>query len=76
MPDYDVYSPSYVIASMRVSAIRAQLERDFGESWWRSGKAGEFVKGLARTRGEFDVKAWKLDPDLYLEEQSSLSFLQ
>lgn len=75
MPDYDVYSPSYVIAAMRVAAIREQLKKDFGELWWRNRKAGAFVKELARTRGEFDVKAWKLDPDFYLKEQLYLSFL-
>jgi len=75
MPDNDVYSPSYVIASIRVAAIKEQLTEDFGEIWWRNKRAGDFVKELAKTRGEFDVKAWKLDPDLYLEEQLSLSFL-
>lgn len=75
MPDYDVYSPSYVIAAMRVAALREQLAKDFGKAWWRNRKAGDFVKELAKTRGEFDVKAWKLDPDLYLKEQLSLSFL-
>jgi len=75
MPDYDVYSPSYVIAAMRIAAIRERLAKNFGEAWWRSGKAGDFVKELAKTRGEFDVKAWKLDPNLYLKEQLSISFL-
>lgn len=75
MPDNDVYSPSYVIAAIRVAAIKEQLTEDFGDLWWRSRRAGDFVKELAKTRGEFDVKAWKLDPDLYLKEQLSLSFL-
>ena len=75
MPDNDVYSPSYVIAATRVAAIKEQLTEDFGEIWWRNKRAGDLVKELAKTRGEFDVKAWKLDPDLYLEEQLSLSFL-
>jgi len=71
MPDYDVYSPSYVIAAMRIAAIREQLAKDFGEAWWRNRRAGDFIKELAKTRGEFDVKAWKLNPDLYLKEQLS-----
>jgi len=75
MPDYDVYSPSYMIAAMRVAAIRERLAKDFGEVWWRNRKAGDFVKELAKTQGEFDVKAWKLDPNLYLKEQLSISFL-
>ncbi len=75
MPNYDMYSPSYVIAALRVKAITERLIRDYGEAWWRNPKAGEFVKALAQTRGEFDVKAWKLDADNYLKEQVSLSFL-
>lgn len=75
MPTYDLYSPSYVIASVRVSAIRERLVEDYGEKWWRNPKAGEFIRQLAQTRGEFDVKAWKLVPKTYLEEQKALSFL-
>jgi hypothetical protein len=75
MPNYDLYSPSYVIASVRVSAIREKLAEDYGEKWWRNPKAGEFIRQLAQTRGEFNVKAWKLVPETYLEEQKILSFL-
>lgn len=75
MPSYDLYSPSYVIASVRVSAIRERLAEDYGEKWWSNPKAGEFIKQLAQTRGEFNVKAWKLAPETYLEEQKALSFL-
>jgi len=75
MPNYDLYSPSYVMASVRVSTIKERLAEDYGEKWWRNPKAGEFIKQLAQTRGEFDVKAWKLVPETYLEEQKGLSFL-
>jgi hypothetical protein len=75
MPNYDLYSPSYVIASVRVSAIGERLSEDYGEKWWRNPKAGVFIKQLAQTRGEFSVKAWKLIPETYLEEQKELSFL-
>lgn len=75
MPNYDMYSPSYVIAAVRVNAIRKRLTEEFGEKWWRSRKAGMFVKELAATRGEFDVKVWQLDPTDYLEEVKDLSFL-
>jgi hypothetical protein len=76
MPNYDMYSPSYVIAAVRVAAIKKKLAENYGEVWWRKPEAGEFVRQLARTRGEFDIKAWKLDPDTYLSEQKSLSFLE
>jgi len=75
MPSYDMYSPSYVIASMRVAAVRERLRRDYGDAWWKDSDAGNFVRGLAEMRGEFDVKAWKLDAESYLEEARALSFL-
>ncbi|KPV65266.1 MAG: hypothetical protein AOA65_0301 [Candidatus Bathyarchaeota archaeon BA1] len=75
MPNYDMYSPSYVIAALRVEAIRERLAQDYGKIWWKNPEAGEFVKQLAQTRGEFDVKVWRLDADKYLKEQVSLSFL-
>jgi oligoendopeptidase F len=74
MPNFDMYSPSYIIASVRVTAIKEKLVQDFGEVWWRNAEAGKFIKQLAQTRGEFDIKAWKLDPEMYLNEQKTLSF--
>jgi len=75
MPNYDLYSPSYMVAAVRVSTIKDYIAREYGEAWWRSKDAGEFIKSLAETRGEFEVKAWKLSPDKYASEQKSLSFL-
>ncbi len=76
MPNYDMYSPSYVIAATRVTTIKAALVQDYGEAWWRNPKAGELIKQLAQTRGEFNIKEWRLNPELYLKEQKSLSFLE
>jgi hypothetical protein len=73
MPDYDLYSPSYVIASVRVTTIRKRLESEFGEPWWRNPQAGEYIRELARTRGEFNIKQWKLNPNMYLKEQIATS---
>ena len=75
MPDYDMYSPSYMIASLRVAAVRERLGQDYGDTWWKNPGAGSFVKDLAKTRGDFDVKAWKLDVEGYLKEAKTLSFL-
>jgi hypothetical protein len=75
MPSYDMYSPSYMIASLRVAAVRERLKQDHGEMWWKSKKAGSFVKELAATRGDFDIKAWNLDAESYLKEVKTLSFL-
>jgi len=70
-----MYSPSYVIASVRVAAMKERLSNNHGEAWWRELEAGNFIEQLAQTRGEFDIKSWKLDPDEYLTEQKSLNFL-
>ena len=76
MPNYDMYSPSYVVAAVRVAAIKEKLTQDYGEIWWRKRAAGRFIEQLAQTRGDFDTKAWKLNPGAYLDEQKSLSFLK
>lgn len=76
MANYDMYSPSYVIAAVRVATLKARLAQEYGEVWWRKPEAGEFIRQLAQTRGEFDIKAWKLNPGMYLKEQKSLRFLE
>ncbi len=75
MPNYDMYSPSYVIANLRVSAIRKRLKEKFGDRWWKRTETGAFVRGIAETRGEFDIKAWQLNPEDFLEEAKDISFL-
>jgi len=75
MPNYDMYSPSYVIATVRVSAIRKRLAEEFGEKWWKNREAGTLVRKLAQTRGEFDIKAWRLNPEDFLNEAKDISFL-
>ncbi len=76
MPNYDLYSPSYVIAAVRVATLRKNLGEKYGETWWRDRKAGEYIRQLAQKRGEFNIKAWKLDSGTYLDEQKSLGFLE
>lgn len=75
MPNYDMYSPSYVIAAVRVEAIRKRLAEDFGEKWWKKREAGAFIRNLAQARGEFDIKAWRLSPNNFLDGVKDISFL-
>jgi hypothetical protein len=75
MPNYDLYSPSYMIASVRVKEWNDQMSGEFGDDFWKNKQAGTVFKDLAATRGEFDLSIWDLDPKPYLEEQTSLSFL-
>ena len=76
MPSYDLYSPSYMIAAVRVAVIKRRLREEFGEKWWRNSEAAKLIKKLAEARGEFNVKEWPLKPEVYLEEVCNLSFLK
>jgi hypothetical protein len=73
MPDYDLYSPSYVIASARVTTIWRRLTSEYGDPWWRNPEAGQYVRELAKSRGEFNIRQWKLDPSSYLKQQATIS---
>ncbi|MFW9779204.1 MAG: M3 family metallopeptidase [Candidatus Heimdallarchaeota archaeon] len=74
MPDYDVYSPSYILASIRVKEWIDQMVDEFGEEFWKDGQAGTVFRDLAATRGEFDLAVWDMDPKPYLEGQTQFSF--
>jgi hypothetical protein len=78
MPDYDVYAPSYMLASVRVKEWMNQMVDEFGEEFWRgeeAKQAGTVIRDLAATRANFDLSVWDMNPRPYLEEQSQFSFL-
>ncbi|MHA2110139.1 MAG: hypothetical protein ACW98W_01605 [Candidatus Hodarchaeales archaeon] len=78
MPDYDVYAPSYMLASVRVKEWMNQMVDEFGEEFWRgeeAKQAGTVIRDLAATRANFDLSVWDMNPRPYLDEQSQLSFL-
>jgi hypothetical protein len=77
-PNYDVYAPSYMLASVRVKEWMNQMIDEFGEEFWKGDAAkqvGTVIRELAVTRGEFDLSVWDMDPQPYLKEQTELSFL-
>lgn len=74
MPDYDLYAPSYLLASIRVKEWITQMIDEYGDEFWKNKQAGAVFRDLAATRGEFDLSVWDMDPKLYLEEQSVFSF--
>jgi len=74
MPDYDLYSPAYLLASIRVKEWINEMIDEYGEEFWKEKQAGAVFRDLAATRGEFDLTVWDMDPKLYLEEQSTFSF--
>src|SRR5260370_35727271 len=49
MPDYDLYSPSYLIAAVRKSELIKKLRNRLGETWWDSTKAGDYLREVTRS---------------------------
>ena len=76
MPDYDLYAPSYLLASIRVKEWYNQMIDEYGDEFWKDNQASAVFRDLAATRGEFDLSVWDMDPKPYLEEQSTFSFLK
>ncbi len=74
MPDYDLYAPAYLLASIRVKEWINQMIDEYGDEFWKEKQAGTVFRDLAATRGEFDLTVWDMDPKPYLEEQSAFSF--
>ncbi len=75
MPDYDLYSPSYLLASIRVTEWISQMVDEYGPEFWKNKQAGAVFRDLAASRGEFDLSVWDMDPKPFLKEQSAFSFL-
>ncbi|UCE14298.1 MAG: hypothetical protein JSV04_03755 [Candidatus Heimdallarchaeota archaeon] len=76
MPDYDLYGPAYLLASIRVKEWMTQMIDEYGEEFWKDKRVGTVFRDLATTRGEFDLTVWDMDPKPYLKEQSTFSFLE
>ena len=74
MPDYDMYSPSYILASIRAKEMHNSMINEYGEEFWKDKQAGTVFRDLAVTRGMFDLSVWDMDPKPFLEEQSQFSF--
>ncbi len=75
MPQYGIYAPSYMIASVRVTHLIQHLEKEFGDRWWHEPRAGAYISELAAARGEFPIKRFSLNPQNYLDRITNLSFL-
>ncbi len=68
MPDYDIYSPSYLIAAIREAELAEKLAATFGEEWWSNRKAGAYLKEIMRPGAGIALEEFsKLDPDPFLK---------
>jgi hypothetical protein len=46
MPDYILYSPSYMLAAVRAHELAEALRSKFGDKYWRENGAGRFLAEL------------------------------
>jgi len=68
MPDYDLYSPSYMIAAVRAAELDRKLENLFGENWWTEKRSGDYIRRIASGGASIDLARFsKLDTRTYLK---------
>ena len=41
---YDIYAPSYLLAKVRMEELKTRLRGEYGDAWWRSAKAGVYLR--------------------------------
>jgi len=68
MPDYDLYSPSYLIAAVRKSELIRKLETRLGEDWWDSPKSGDYLCKIMSPGANIDLDEFsRLDTGPFLK---------
>jgi len=70
MPDYFLYSPSYLIAAVRALELRNSLAARFGEAYWREREAGKALLELMRPGQSLDLSFSRLDEAAYVKSLS------
>ncbi len=66
MPEYFLYSPSYMIASVRAFELANLLRSRYGDRYWNEEKAGKDLYELLSVGGGIDVDSFsKLDATGY-----------
>jgi len=70
MPDYFLYSPSYLIAAVRALELRNVLVDRFGETYWRDRGSGKAVLELMRPGQSLDLSFSRLDEASYVKSLS------
>jgi hypothetical protein len=62
MPDYHLYSPSYLIATARAFELKNALASRFGERFWQEKESGKFLLELMQPGRRIDLARFsKLD---------------
>jgi hypothetical protein len=71
MPDYFLYSPSYLVAAVRALELRNSLVGKFGEKYWRQRGSGEALLKLMRPGQSLDLSFSSLDEAAFVRSLSS-----
>lgn len=71
MPDYILYSPSYLVAAVRALELRNALAAKFGDTYWRERESGKAVLELMRPGQSLDLSFSKLDEAAYVKSLSA-----
>jgi len=68
MPEYTLYSPSYLLAAVRASELRKALVESFGDRYWEEKGAGKLLtEFMAPGRGIELRRFSKLDVDSFVK---------
>jgi hypothetical protein len=68
MPDFDLYSPSYMVAAVRAAELDRKLENLFGASWWTDKRAGNYIRSVGNDGASIKLSRFsKLDTRPYLK---------
>jgi hypothetical protein len=68
MPDYDLYSPSYMIAAVRAAELDQRLQNLFGANWWSDKRAGDYIRKTASDGASIKLSRFsELDTRPYLK---------
>ena len=70
MPDYILYSPSYLIAAVRALELRNTLVAKLGDTYWRDRASGMMLLDLMRPGQGLDLGFSKLDEAAYVKSLS------
>ncbi|MFX0113999.1 MAG: hypothetical protein ACFFB3_05595 [Candidatus Hodarchaeota archaeon] len=69
LPEYLLYTPSYVIAAIRAAELNRYLATEVGDEWWSQAKTAGIISEMMAAHGKVDFSEFsKLDLRPYLED--------
>jgi hypothetical protein len=69
MPDFDLYSPSYMVAAVRAAELDRKLTNLFRANWWTDKRAGNYIRAVAKDGASIKLSRFsRLDTGPYLKD--------